>query len=245
MPELGNRAEWEAKLAKELGKLLRRTSGEILELLGDPPSIDNIPISYWDEIGEKTSSILKKFFRRIYLAAAEELLGSQPIGVDWGLVNEAAAAWAESASLDLITKLTRTNKRIVQKAVSTFFTEEQTLGELQAALLDAFGPVRAEMIAATEVTNAAFEGEFGIIKELANEGATSVAIWQTENDEFVDDEICEPLHNVEASGYDPDGRPYWIHPDPKIGKLGPPAVHTRCRCNVRWDFSLTPETISA
>lgn len=244
MPELGNREEWEAKLAKELGKLLRRTSGAILELLGDPPNLDNIPLGFWDEIGEETSSILKKFFRRIYLAAAEELLGSQPVAVDWGLVNEAAAAWADSAMFELISDLNNTSRRVVQKAVSNFFTEEQTLSELSAALLDAFGPVRAEMIAATEVTNAAFAGELQIIQDLAEEGITSIAIWQTENDEFVDDQICEPLHGRQADGYDEEGEPFWIHPDTNV-IYDPPAVHPRCRCWVNWEFPLTPETNGA
>ena len=234
---MGNRDQWEARFANELGKLLRRTSGAILELLGDPPTIDNIPPGFWDEIGAETSDILRKFFRRIYLVAAEEVLSSQPIGVGWGLVNEAAAVYAETATSVLVDGLNNTSQRVVQRAVSAFFREQQTLGELRAALVDAFGPVRAEMIAATEVTNAAFEGEFGLITELAKEGATSIAIWQTENDEFVDDRICEPLHNVPASGYDSDGRPYWIHPDVQIGKLGPPAVHTRCRCWVVWEFA--------
>lgn len=236
MPEFDNREDWEIKLAKDLGKLLRRTAGDVLELLGDPPDLENIPSSFWDEIGAETSDKLKKSFRRIYLESAQEILDDQPIGVDWGLVNEAASIWSDSAAFDLISGLNNTSQRVVQKAVSKFYTDQMTIGELRSTLLDAFGPVRAEMIAATEVTNAAFEGEFGVIQELAKDGVTSVAIWETYRDEFVDDQICEPLHGRRMDGETSDGRPYWIHPDTAV-QYGPPAVHVRCRCWVNWDFA--------
>jgi hypothetical protein len=244
MPELGNREQWEAKFAKELGKLLRRTSGEILELLGDPPNLDNIPFGFWDDIGEETSAILRKYFRRIYLIAAEELLSLQPVGVDWGLINEAAATWAESATFELISNLNKTSRKVVQKAVSAFYTEGQTLDELSAALVDSFGPVRAEMIAATEVTNASMFGEWGLIQELVKEGVTAWAFWETENDEFVDDEICRPLHGRPADGESSDGSPFWIHPDSGVQyNIG--AAHTRCRCWIVWDFTFVPEGVEA
>jgi hypothetical protein len=249
MPDLAGREEWEKKLARELGRLFNRTQGEILEMLGDPPDINNIPSEFWDEIGEVQRVAIGKFFREVYMQAIHEILDDGPIGVDWDLVNEAAAEWAERSAFDLVSKLDDTSRTKLQEAVAKFYREQKDIEWLRNELIKPFGPVRAELIASTETTRAAVEGELQGIRELEKEGIEMISIWFTSMDEWVC-EICEPLDKKEADGYLSDRTPYWIHPDPphiQYGQVGNPAppAHPRCRCWQNHEAVLTKQVMGA
>jgi hypothetical protein len=82
-----------------------------------------------------------------------------------------------------------------------------------------YGPRRAAMIARTEVTNAAMQGEVGIIDELRKEGIHMISVWQTSNDDLVC-VICEP-RNGKKKG---DG---WYEER---------AAHPNCRCWINHEF---------
>ena len=58
-------------------------------------------------------------------------------------------------------------------------------GELEGQIVGLFGPVRAEMIAVTEVTRAASEGQRGLANEVAQFGILMIDAWSTRNDEVV------------------------------------------------------------
>lgn len=96
------------------------------------------------------------------------------LSVDWSQINEAAAAWAERYTYDLVKELTQTTQEQLQTAVGAFFrTRGMTRGDLERLILQ--GPdgiqdleskgrfysaaQRAEWIATTETTRAYTEGE--------------------------------------------------------------------------------------
>jgi len=83
-----------------------------------------------------------------------------------------------------------------------------------------FGAERAEIIAITETTRAAVEGERGVIAELEQHGIRMYPVWMTRNDELVCP-ICAPRN----------GKP--IQPGNETNGEYPPA-HPRCRCGVGW-----------
>lgn len=217
MPDIPNRDELEKKLARNLGKLNRVQLMRLMEHLGDPPKIDNVPASFWDETGKELASVLAPFLEEVYVEQSLQLMNNQPIGVDWTLVNEGAVDWANRYSYDLVTNLNETSRRTLQTSVSAYYERGQTIGELEKRLTTAFGPVRAEMIAVTEITRAASEGEQAIARELEKEGIRMIPIWQTNNDELVCP-LCGPKHNKPIE----DG-------------VYPPA-HPRCRCWVNHEL---------
>ena len=214
--------DWEADLGKDLAKLLRAQMGQLLEILGDPPDINNVSPSFWTESGEVLQAALARNFQGIYVAAAQQILDAQPIGVDWGIVNQNAANWARRYSFDLVSGITDTTRNAISDAVAAFFERQQTIGDLRAVLSEIYGPVRADMIAATEVTRAAVQGELGVVQELERQGVQMQAIWETNVDERVCP-ICAPLQGTT--------RDRWGLAYPS----GPPA-HVRCRCWLNHEF---------
>jgi len=226
MPEIPNRDELEQILARKLGGLQRKQMGRLLELMGDPPSMINVPASFWDEMGKELTAAIVPFLEGVYLEAVERALETISIGVDWALINEAASAWARQYSYNLVKGIIETTRRAIGQAIADFFDLGLSLGDLTDILGRIFSPIRAEMIARTEVTRAAVEGERALVRELEKEGIRMVEVWLTRNDELVCP-ICAPRNGK----YENDG---WTRND------GPPA-HPRCRCSTRHEFEKPKE----
>lgn len=237
MADIPNREELEKKLARELGKLQQSQLARLLELLGDPPRIDNVPATFWEEVGKELAQVLSPFLENTYLEQAKLLMTSQPVGIDWALINQSAIDWAARYGFSLVGGVNDTSKQALQRAITAYYERGQTIGELEQALQSIYGPIRAEAIAVTEITRASAEGEVAVGEELARQGVEMIARWQTNNDEIVHQcPICWPLHNRKADGYSGTRRPYWVHP--KTGKRydPPPSTHPRCRCWINWEL---------
>jgi hypothetical protein len=219
--DLASRAEWEARLARANGKLGQQALNEIMDALGDPPSAANITPALWEKMSAAQLEVLIPVLRDIYLEAAKQMIDDYPaIGVDWGLVNNQALEWSRKYGFELVRGITETSKEGLQSAVGSFFEQQWTMGDLRGALEGTFGPVRAEMIAATEVTRASVQGEMDLVDQLKEQGFEMVAIWQTSNDERVCP-LCGPLDGTkQGEGWD-----------------DPPPLHVRCRCWLTYDFA--------
>ncbi len=244
MPDIPNRDELEAKIAKLLGKYNRQELAKLVELMENHPTLANVPAEFWNKSQRELVKVLMPFSEVVYLEAAGRILEDIPIGVDWGLVNSAAADWARSYSTLLAGQINTTSRGLIadslRNSIASFFEEGLTVGELEARLLAdpdlmqlftgdvrdrlgrlVYGPNRAAVIARTEVTRAAVEGERGVVAELRREGVNMVEIWETRNDELVC-WICGPRHG-KAEGTN------WTRDQ------GPPA-HPNCRCGTRHEL---------
>ena len=217
MADLINRDELERRLARQLGKLNRVHLARLIEYLGDPPKVENVPAAFWDEAGIEQVRVLGPFLEDIYVQSALELMNSQPIGVDWAVVNQAAVDWARDYTFSLVQDITDSKRRALQSTVSAYYERGQTVGELTNRLSGVFGPVDAERIAVTEITRAASEGKRAIGRELNKQGVQMIPVWQTNNDSLVCS-ICGPRHDKEIT----DG-------------MYPPA-HPRCRCWYGYEY---------
>lgn len=211
-----NRAEREAKLAAAIARLGASQRRRLLEIMGDPPKIENVAPEYWDAQLAEWRGVLTPELESIFVDSAMELVQSNPaIGIDWDNVYRGAADWSRRYGSTLVTNIDERTRQGVRDAVADYYEQGQNLGQLRERLGQWFGPVRADMIATTEVTRASVEGERAIAQEAMSTGIQMVAVWQTSNDEMVCP-ICGPRHG-KAEG---DG---WTKAD------GPPA-HPRCRC---------------
>jgi hypothetical protein len=226
--DIPNRDALERKIARLLGRFNKQQLGELVEMMGNSPSMAKVPPSYWTESEQALAAELIPFSENVYLEAAARVLDEVPVGVDWTLVNQSAADYSIREVGKLVRGITDTTRKRIGGAVSNYFTDAERLGDLELALsrmTDRFGnilgPIRAEMIAVTEVTRAAAEGERATVRELKREGIEMVEVWQTNNDELVCP-ICGPRHG-QREGTN------WTRYE------GPPA-HPRCRCWVNHEL---------
>jgi len=220
MPDIPGRDELERQYGRVMAGILRRQMGELLELMGDPPDLSRVPPDFWARHGKEAEAKLRPFGEKVYLEGAERMLAEVPVGVDWALVNEGAMRWANQYTFDLVTGINETSRRVLQTSIPRYFEEAMTQGELRSRLSGTFGPVRAEMIARTEVTRAAVEGERATVREadklLSKHGIDPmIPVHQTRNDELVCP-VCGPRHNKEIKD-----------------DIYPP-LHPRCRCWVTY-----------
>lgn len=217
--EFTSRDVWEEKLARILARYQEREKQAILRMLGDPPRWENIPPSFWDEYEGGLRSEIVPLLEQLFLAAAEEALTDIGIGVDWALVNQRAARWAREYGYELVHGITENTRAALREKIAAAFEEHLNLAQIRESLTPLFGPVRAEMIAITEVTRASVEGERALVAELKEQGIEMIAIWQTSHDELVCP-ICRPRHNKR---YGTNWTDY-------------PPAHPRCRCWVNHEF---------
>jgi len=153
------------------------------------------------------------------------------ISFDPSIINQEALRWAREFSTSWAQGLTETTRKQLQEAMAAFIqTPGMTIGDVTSLIEPAFGPVRAEMIAATEVTRAYSMATNNTQEMMGREvpDLVTTRVNNTMQDELVC-QICGPL----------EGAPESEWPDPS----GPP-WHPRCRCSssIRFD---TPEQLAA
>lgn len=141
------------------------------------------------------------------------------LGFDIGRFSISATEIARRNVANLVTKVDETTKEAIRKQVVAFYeTPGMTIGQLIESL--PFGPVRARMIAVTEVTNlyAGVENEMGRLLQEEYPGVKVVKTWFTNNDDRVC-QLCGPLHmvTVPVNSYFNGDYEY-------------PPAHVNCRC---------------
>jgi hypothetical protein len=212
MPDLQNRDDWESKLARLMGRYFGERLSDLIDELGDPPNLNNVSQEWWDSLND-VQVPLEDLLREIALESAERMLDTQPIGVDWALVNRRAAREAREHGGQLITRINDTTRRDVNDVIAQAFEDDLSVRQIRDRLAQTFGPRRAELIAVTEVTGASVRGELAFAEQLRQEGVQMVATWVTNRDDLVCPQ-CGPLDGkVRGDG--------WQEPPPK---------HPRCRC---------------
>lgn len=111
------------------------------------------------------------------------------IGVDWSLVNADVLRWLDSYTFELVRAIEDNSRTALREAIERWTRNGLPLKDLITELEPIFGPVRAKMIAETEVTRAFAEANLRAWKA---SGVVSQVTWRTANDERVCP-ICAPL----------------------------------------------------
>lgn len=220
MGEFANRADWESRLQRALEKLQKQQLQRLLESLGDPPNLANLHPDFWNEFSTEYREALYPLLEGIFLDGAAQRLDASTIGVDWDLVNEAAARWARQYTFDLVSGITDHSQQALREKVGGYWETPTSLGALTDSLAQLFGPVRAEMIAITETTRAAVNGQIELVHQLGAQGVEMVAVWQTNNDDIVCP-LCGPRNQQRQFTN-------WSEPPP---------AHPRCRCWIDFEFA--------
>jgi hypothetical protein len=223
--EIINRDEFEAKLARLLGRQFGAEIRRLMEALGDPPRIENIPAGFWDDTSAELRGAVVPTLREIYIAQGEAMAAGFSIQPDWALVNTGAVEWASHYGFDLVRGINETTRDGISRAVQAYYRDGLNLGQLEDMLGVYYGPKRAERIAVTEVTRAAVQGERGVADQIMRENPSieMIPFYVTNADDIVCP-ICGELDKkqiTEEADY--------------------PPKHPACRCWVRSDMRVRKE----
>lgn len=223
MPNLTNRDRLEQEIAKAIVSALKGRAKELMKLLGNPPRLENVPPSFWQEIGEDLTREIRPKLTKVFRASSAGLMGAATVGIDWAIVNQAAVDWALRYTFELVKGINENSVNALRKFVSTFYEEKLTLDELADNISEIFGEYRAAMIAVTETTRATAQGEKETAR-LIEEGAGihMKPIFHTEKDETVC-EVCGPMDGKEISN-----------------ESEYPPLHPNCRCYTTYEFAGKP-----
>ena len=206
----------------ELNELMSYINARLLE---SQPAVDAIARTLYDAAGAGVNMALDQLDR----------IG---IGFDYTLVNTRAQEWARRYSGELIQGINDTTKQAVQQAVERWYGNGEPLSALTDDLARVFDKKRAKLIAQTETTRAAAEGNRAGYKE---SGVVTGLVWKTSNDEKVCP-YCGSLHGKIVSlegGAFYDELPEDLRSKTKRRFDLPPA-HPGCRCRISARV-MTPE----
>lgn len=215
------RSELERQLRAALGSAWDGQVDALLKYLGDPPALGNVPPSFWSRLETDTRDAILPVLFEARIVTAQQLADTTGVRerVNWNLVNVRAQAAAERYSFELVRGIADTSRERLRGVVGRFAAtpgqDIKGLGQEIGGIFDS--RVRGEMIAVTEVTRAAAQGEQDLVDEIKrlDPNAGIVQIWLTSNDELVCP-ICGPLHGKRRSN----------------GWTDPPPAHPRCRCDL-------------
>lgn len=208
----------EAALQKRIAKALRDAEDMVLAAIEAGEDVD------YTLIAEQMKRALQP--QLVSIATEQTLRNALMLGIDFDIavINEAALAWAQQYTYDLVKGITETTRKVVSKAIAAFTeTPGMTNADLRTMLQQTFGATRAEMIGTTEVTRA-YAQATNIYQQMAREsGIEMVRIWDTSGDDKVCS-ICGPLDRQPES--------VWSQQFPG----GPPA-HVNCRCGTHLELA--------
>lgn len=149
-----------------------------------------IPDEFWSAEERALYDELYPLLLAAALEAAEQALAGVGMAVDWALVNIGVRRWASEYTYDLVKGITGTTRTFLQEALRDWIDSGAPLDTLAGVLEPMFGPIRAEMIAVTEVTRAFAQGN---IETWRASGFVTEQRWMTVEDGHVCTTICAPL----------------------------------------------------
>lgn len=173
-------------------------------------------LQFWDNEQNALWADMDELIILSLTQGVEEATNSLPpalrVLVDWDLVNKRVLEYARDYRYSLIKGITDTTREQTQQAINDWMLEGSPLDALTARLeLIYDNPVRAEMIATTEVTRLFAEGNR---QAWESTGFVNQMVIQTAEDDRVCP-ICSPLAGTHISVADHDAIP---------------PFHVRCRC---------------
>lgn len=221
------RRELESALARDVAQFNSRTRRRILELIGDPPNLDNLTPEVYREIATELQQVLQTPLERTFIEASSAMMASSGFtGVSVDVINQGAVEWARNYVPRIAGDMVDYRREVVQKDIVRFFEGEIDRAGLTERVGRLYSPAKAEQIAVTETTRAANEGQKPVIDELSSQGVTMRGVWQTGRDELVCP-ICAPLDGKRSETTGSNVR---------FDGMGLPPAHVNCRCVVSFEY---------
>lgn len=182
----------------------KRIAAKLKASGGKPPS--------WKGEAEQLAQAVMPFYEQTASAAAQSALSQLPIDVDWDMVNEPVKALARARALLFGDEATGTSQERTAARIADWIERGGTMAELIKSVAEVWSGPRADVAAATEVTDLYSAGNLAAWQE---SGVVLAYNFNTAEDPLVDQDCAQ------AAG---DG-PYDLDDDDHR-----PPLHPNCRC---------------
>lgn len=207
----------EAEIQAAMQQLNEDQRKRLRPLLGTPPSLENVPQSFWEQVEDEQAAMLLILIGSISNRSARHMRSSfQPTGlyVPDPVIERKVAEYATERASEVAQGVTETVKNRLQN----YFEREQKARITDQDLSDILGDDQATTVAQTETTAANSHGE-GIVRDDAKQQGKAVeVIWRIDPRSNVC-KICRKMNGTPEE--------YWS----RYFILGPPA-HPRCACDL-------------
>lgn len=171
-----------------------------------------LPDGAWkDEPAQLTQSVLP-FYESTATQAAQSTLAHYAIDVEWGLVNKPVLALARQRAAQFGDEATATSQERTAARIASWVESGGTMKELIASVAEVWSGPRADVAAATEVTDLYSAGNLAAWTE---SGVVEGYNFNTAEDPLVDYDCAETAGNGPYDLDDDDHRP---------------PLHPNCRC---------------
>jgi len=222
---LSVRMKAEKEIKRKIEAILSKYQGRAARAIRNNEQFD------YDGMADELRAAVMPEISNLVLDNALRLSVDTGIAFDPSIINTEALRWAREYSYELVTGLTNTTRNQLQEAFTAFTqTPGLTIGDITNLIAPSFGPVRADMIAATEVTRAysMATNRTQALLQAETPELTTTRVLNTMVDEFVCP-VCGPLEGAPED--------VWRGEFPN----GPP-LHPRCRCSLSIRFD-APEQL--
>ena len=175
MPELANREEFEIQLAGELGKVFGGKRAELQSLLGQPPNVDNVPITFWDEMQQAIEDEIMALAILVMLSTAK----IHGFTLATFVVSLIAADMARQDSQAFVSNAReKLHSQGSRWSLLRSQGKDITQQDIADTTIRIIGPRAAENLAVTEVSHAQSNSAQEIVRRMRIEGRQIVMVWK-------------------------------------------------------------------
>ena len=171
-----------------------------------------LPDSAWKGEPAQLAQAVLPFYETTALSAGRSALDQLPIKVDWELVNKPVLALARARAASFGDEATATSQERTAARIASWVESGGTMKELIASVSEVWSGPRADVAAATEVTDLYSAGNLAAWTE---SGVVEGYNFHTAEDALVDEDCAEVAGNGPYDLDDDDHRP---------------PLHPNCRC---------------
>lgn len=207
--DLPNRMAIEGDFQAEMEKLHAKQERELVNLMGNPPSMANVPETYWQKNKREIEALLLLFLAGVFATSANAHGAKR--------AHLKSNQWVQSRAAQVAEQHVRKTRETLRQQQQEWQAQESPNQQRRSArdsVRTQFEPSRAENVAASETTAATSAGAETGVRE--RDAVSQSDRWRTEEDGRVCP-VCSPLNG--------STRRRWSRFFPS----GPPA-HPRCRC---------------
>jgi len=122
-----NRDKFERELKRALEGLGEEQLRDVMRQLGNPPDPSKLDAVFYGALSAELAATIQPKLEAVFLDMAKQSIDSIGIGIEWGIVNQRAATWANQYTFELVKGIENTTKERLQEIITASFETEQNL----------------------------------------------------------------------------------------------------------------------